>query len=181
MHTPKIVFLFLNRNICCGYSKELSQWDGSFERPKHMWKLMGKKIFTILHSKILLILTYVITYEEHNLWNSIHIASVLSLVTATYRCSQELIVLCYQYNVIGPVKQFFQRKIVIILFIHQFKHVFWVLKRTISMRWFFWVPTTYVLVANEKKYFTFTHSYMYLGACNVFSPHSLSPPKLILF
>ena len=29
-------FLFLNQNICCGYSKEPSQWDGSFEHPKHM-------------------------------------------------------------------------------------------------------------------------------------------------
>ena len=29
--------------------------------------------------------------------------------------------------------------------IHQLNHVFWVLKRTVSMRRFFWVPTTYVL------------------------------------
>ena len=29
-------FLFLNQNIFCGYSKEPSQWDGSFEHPKHM-------------------------------------------------------------------------------------------------------------------------------------------------
>ena len=41
----KIFFLFLNQNICCGYSKEPSQWDGSFEHPKHVLKLMGKKIF----------------------------------------------------------------------------------------------------------------------------------------
>ena len=51
----KVIFLFLNQNICCGYSKEPSQWDGSFEQPKHMLKLMGKKIFTILRSKILFI------------------------------------------------------------------------------------------------------------------------------
>ena len=38
----------LIQNICCGYSKELSQWDGSFEHPKHMMKLMSKKIFTSL-------------------------------------------------------------------------------------------------------------------------------------
>ena len=43
-----LIFLFLNQNICCGYSKEPSQWDGSFEHPKHKLKLMGKKIFTIL-------------------------------------------------------------------------------------------------------------------------------------
>ena len=43
----KIIFLFLNQNICCGYSKEQSQWDGSFEHPKHMFKLMGKEINAI--------------------------------------------------------------------------------------------------------------------------------------
>ena len=48
-------FLFLNRSICCGYSKEPPQRDGSFEHPKHMLKLMGKKIFTILLSNILFI------------------------------------------------------------------------------------------------------------------------------
>ena len=41
----KIGFLLLNQNICCGYSKE----------PKHMLQLMGKKIFRILRSKIVLI------------------------------------------------------------------------------------------------------------------------------
>ena len=39
--------LFLIQNICCGCSKEASQWDGSFEHPKHMLKLMGKKIIAI--------------------------------------------------------------------------------------------------------------------------------------
>ena len=34
--------------MCCGYSKELSQWDGSFGHTKHKLKIMGKKIFTIL-------------------------------------------------------------------------------------------------------------------------------------
>ena len=51
----KLFFLFLNQNICCGYSKELSRWDCSFEHPKHMFKLMGKKIFTILRWKIVFI------------------------------------------------------------------------------------------------------------------------------
>ena len=51
----KIIFKLLNQIICCGYSKEPSQWDNSFEHPKHMLKLMGRKIFTILYSKILLI------------------------------------------------------------------------------------------------------------------------------
>ena len=40
--------LFRIQNICCGYSKEPSQWDGSFEHPKHMLKLMVKKLNKIL-------------------------------------------------------------------------------------------------------------------------------------
>ena len=39
----KIIFLFFNQNICCGYSKEPSQLDGSFEHPKHMLKLWVRK------------------------------------------------------------------------------------------------------------------------------------------
>ena len=53
VHNEKLIFLFLNQNICCGYSKELSQWDGTFEHQKHMLKLMDKKIFTTLRSKFL--------------------------------------------------------------------------------------------------------------------------------
>ena len=49
--TKTLIFLFLNQNISCGYSKEPSRWDGSFEHPKYTSKLMGKKIFTILCSK----------------------------------------------------------------------------------------------------------------------------------
>ena len=44
----KLIFLFLNQNICFGYSKEPSQWDGSFEHPKQMFKLIDKKILTFL-------------------------------------------------------------------------------------------------------------------------------------
>ena len=43
------------KNPCDGYSKELSQWDGSIEHPKQMFELMDKKIFTILRLKITLI------------------------------------------------------------------------------------------------------------------------------
>ena len=39
----EIFSVFLIQNICCGYSKEQSQCDGSFEHPKHILKLMGKK------------------------------------------------------------------------------------------------------------------------------------------
>ena len=46
-------FLFLNQNICCGYSKEPSQRDSSFEYPEHMLKVKGKKILSFLPSNIL--------------------------------------------------------------------------------------------------------------------------------
>ena len=39
--------IFLNQNICCGYSEESSQCDGSFKNPKHVLKLMGKKILKV--------------------------------------------------------------------------------------------------------------------------------------
>ena len=38
----KSVFLTLNKNICCEYSKEPSQRDGSFEHTKYMFKQTGK-------------------------------------------------------------------------------------------------------------------------------------------
>ena len=46
--------LFFNKNICCGYSKEPSKWDGYFDHQQHMFKLIGKKIKTILLSKFCL-------------------------------------------------------------------------------------------------------------------------------
>ena len=49
MHNQKLIFLFLNQKICCGYSTKHSP----FEHQKHILKLMGKKIFTILRSKSL--------------------------------------------------------------------------------------------------------------------------------
>ena len=51
----KIFFLFLNQNICCRCSKELSQLDGSIEHPKHMLKMMGMKIFTLFAEKFCLL------------------------------------------------------------------------------------------------------------------------------
>ena len=58
MRNRKIFVLFLNQNICCGYLQEPSQWDGCFEHPKHMLKIMCKKIFTILHRFFWFIYTY---------------------------------------------------------------------------------------------------------------------------
>ena len=66
VRTGKLFFLLLNQNICCGYSKELSQWDGSFEHPKHMFQLMGKEINVILGVETVLIWTYeMFYYFEH--------------------------------------------------------------------------------------------------------------------
>ena len=50
--TEKIAFLFLNQNICCGYSKEPSQLDCYFEHPKHMFYLIDKKIIAVLRPKL---------------------------------------------------------------------------------------------------------------------------------
>ena len=41
--------------IACFGLLDRAQWDGSFEPPKHMFKLMDRKIFKILHLKILFI------------------------------------------------------------------------------------------------------------------------------
>ena len=54
----KYCFLFLNWNLCCGHSKEPSRWDGSFEHPTHLLKLLVKKKITILRSKSLLNWSY---------------------------------------------------------------------------------------------------------------------------
>ena len=55
MRTKQIKFLISQPKYDLGYFKEPSHLDGSFEHPKHMLKPMGKKIFTILHSKIVFI------------------------------------------------------------------------------------------------------------------------------
>ena len=43
--------------------------------------------------------------------------------------------------------------------------MFWVLKRTVTSRAFFGVPTTYVLVDKYEKLFSVTHSH--LGTCEI--------------
>ena len=50
MHNQKIIFLFLNQNICCVYSKEPSQRVSSFEHPEHMLKpIEDIHIFTLIN------------------------------------------------------------------------------------------------------------------------------------
>ena len=40
LQQKKMILLFLNQNICCGYSKEPSRRDSSFEHQKHMLKMI---------------------------------------------------------------------------------------------------------------------------------------------
>ena len=48
----KLFSLFLIQNICCGYSKEPSQWDGSFMHPQHMLKWLVRKLLKFYAHKI---------------------------------------------------------------------------------------------------------------------------------
>ena len=64
----KLFFLFLNQNICCGFSKEPSRWDGSFEHPKHMFKLMDQKIITNFTLKSLLNWPYGALFNYIHFW-----------------------------------------------------------------------------------------------------------------
>ena len=46
------IFLSIHFNICFGCSKELSQWDGSFEYSQHLFWLRNKKINFCLYTLI---------------------------------------------------------------------------------------------------------------------------------
>ena len=46
-----IFFLFLNENICCGYSLEAPHRGTSNEYPQHMFLLRNKKDITIFRMK----------------------------------------------------------------------------------------------------------------------------------
>ena len=60
MCKENLIFLFLNQNICCGYSKEPSQCDGSsFEHPKHV-KIDGLEIIYKFTLKIFVYLKCII-------------------------------------------------------------------------------------------------------------------------
>ena len=62
--TGMLFFLLLNQNICCGYYKEPSQWDGSFEHLNHIFKLMGKEIHALLDVQTILVWTHVKLYTN---------------------------------------------------------------------------------------------------------------------
>ena len=46
-----IFFLFLNENICCGYSLEAPRQGASIEYPQHMFSLRNKKDIGIFQTK----------------------------------------------------------------------------------------------------------------------------------
>ena len=64
--------------------KEPSQWEGSFEHPKHMFKWMGKEINAILGAQTILIWTYAnfndvhVLYSTYSLKNLTHLLSNFS-------------------------------------------------------------------------------------------------------
>ena len=87
VRSRKLIFLVLNQNICYGCTKEPSQWDGSFEHPKHTFKLIGKKIFTILRSKLLFIKTYIQINKKVDC-KIIYIFLTISL-NSCFGCSKE--------------------------------------------------------------------------------------------
>ena len=58
VRTEKLFFLFLNQNICCGYSKNRLN-EKILLSTQNMFKLMGKEINAILGAQNILIWTYV--------------------------------------------------------------------------------------------------------------------------
>ena len=100
----KLFPLFLIQNICCGYSKESSQWDGSFEHPKHMFKLIGKEIITILPSWNFLIWIYGILFVLM-LYASVNNFSVmLGTFLGLTSTKQRIKFLPYGQNILIPVR-----------------------------------------------------------------------------
>ena len=60
-----------------------------------------------------------------------------------------------------------KRNIVNNILLSNFKHVFWVPKRTVSLRQFFWVPTTYVLI--EIAVWIFNYAYVQVNFNKMFT------------
>ena len=80
--------LFLNQNLCCGYSKDPTQWDGSFEHSKHMLKSMGKKILHFYAQKNV----YLNLWTSKNL-ETLHVTS-LDIILSRAWITKALIRLC---------------------------------------------------------------------------------------
>ena len=95
VRTQKNIFLFLNQNICCGYSKEPSQWDGSFEHTKHMLKLMGKKVYLHFYAEFFCLSITVYLFQFHipvavTLASSVAVSQSDSLVKVNTSCSSNI-------------------------------------------------------------------------------------------
>ena len=87
-------FVSLTKTYCVG-----TQLNHSFEHPKLMLKLMNKKLFTILGSKILLILTYVSDFRkivEHVDWMTS--AEQMAEYIKAFRYSEIIVVLLYFFT-----------------------------------------------------------------------------------
>ena len=135
----KLFFIFLNQNICCGYSKELSLWECSFECPALMFKLLGKEIFTILCSNFCFtgpMPKYIL------IWKVYPVTTDMYTVHHQYLTGACVLDLRLYESEFSPLDKSAYQKINFL--ISQPKHVLWVLKRTVSMRLFFWAPKTYV-------------------------------------
>ena len=92
VRNEKFLFLFLNQNICWGYSKEPSHWDGSFEHPKHMFKLMDKKKFQFYAENFCL---------SCPMRNSVHVTLILEWETKTFvlHVSSQIL-----HSILGPLR-----------------------------------------------------------------------------
>ena len=81
-------FLFLNQNICCRYSKEMSQNEtGFFEYPKHMFRLLGKEIIAILRWKYLLNWTNVWHFGTYRPIQAYTDSHQMPLISSEYKFS----------------------------------------------------------------------------------------------
>ena len=81
MRDLKLFSYFSTKTYVVGEcSKEPSQWDGSFEHPKQMLKLMGKKIFTVLCSKSCLSWHMVCTDLTFINCHTLYVSAVMALV-----------------------------------------------------------------------------------------------------
>ena len=81
-------------------------------------------------------------FQKNVLLKMFYIGSIAS-------CSQLCLTTCQprnSHNIAGLDKQNFSVYNCKYFLTHRFKHMFWVLKRIVSLRRFLWVPTTYVLV-----------------------------------
>ena len=69
-------FLFLNQNICCGYSKEPSQWDCSFEHSNTCLSWLIRK-YSQFYAELILLTRH---YESRSLVNAFVAKKVIYII-----------------------------------------------------------------------------------------------------